>query len=256
MNQNTLIGMWTLTRRELTRILRVWTQTLIPPIVTSLLFILVFGLSLGTRISEISGVSYIEFIIPGLLMMAVIMSSYSNTSTSLYLAKFQGNIQEVLVAPISYWQIIAAMTFASFLRSLIVGAGILLVAMLLTPINVVNIWVLAFFFTMCTLIFAFAGIATALWADSFDQMSVFITFLITPLTYLGGVFYSIDMLPPLWQNVSKFNPILYMVDGFRFGFIGVTDVPLLHSVLVVTVLALGFFVLCVYMFKTGYKLRT
>ena len=251
-----LTGFFTLTEREVSRFLRVWQQTIIPPMITSILFILIFGYSLGSRISAVAGVSYIGFIIPGLLMMGVIMSAYSNTSSSLYISKFQGQVQEYLVAPLSYWQIIFALTIAGVLRAILVGVGILAVSLLFTSLTVHSYAMLLFFIVMVSLLFSFAGIATALWAGNFDQMSVFATFLITPLTYLGGVFYSISMLPPFWGTVARFNPILYMVDGFRYGFIGITDVPLWHSVLLVLLLTVSFFVLCVWMFKKGYKLRT
>ncbi len=253
---STLTALWTLTRKEVTRTFRVWTQTIIPPILTSSLFIVIFGYSLGSRISEIAGTSYLEFILPGLLMMGVIMSAYASTSFSLYIQRFHRGIEELLVSPIAYWQIIAGLTIAAIIRALLVGFGILAVSLLFTTVTVHNLFLLLFFIIATSLLFAFAGIVTALWAENFDQMSVFSTFLITPLTYLGGVFYSIQMLPGIWQSVAKFNPILYMVDGFRYGFIGVSDVPLTHSILLVSILTIFFFLLCVHLFKTGYKLRT
>ncbi len=249
-------GFTTLTERECRRFLRVWQQTIIPPVITSLLFILIFGYSLGSQISEIAGVSYLEFIIPGLLMMGVIMSAYMNTVSSLYISKFQGSVQELLVAPLSYWEIISALTIAALLRAIMVGICILGVSLLFTGISVHSVLVLAYFMIMIPLLFAFAGIATGLWAGNFDQMNIFSTFIITPLTYLGGVFYSIAMLPSFWQNIAKFNPILYMVDGFRYGFLGFSDIPLWISMVLVLGLALFFFILCAQLFKKGYKLRT
>ncbi|PIN87485.1 ABC transporter permease [Candidatus Woesearchaeota archaeon CG10_big_fil_rev_8_21_14_0_10_32_24] len=250
-----LTGMWTLAQREISRFLRVWQQTIIPPIITSTLFILIFGYSLGSRIKMVGGIGYLEFIIPGLLMMGVIMSAYMNTSSSLFISKFQKNIQEVLVSPLAYWQVIAALTLAAVLRALLVGIGILIVSFLFANLVVGNIFILLYFIIMVSIIFAFAGIATALWATSFDKMNVFATFLITPLTYLGGVFFSVQMLPPMWQNFAKFNPILYMVDGFRYGFIGTSDVNIWYSVILVFLLVVGFGALCVHLFKIGYKLR-
>jgi len=251
-----LTGFLTLTERECRRFLRVWQQTIIPPIITSLLFILIFGYSLGSRISSIGEVSYLEFILPGLLMMGVIMSAYMNTLSSLYISKFQGSVQELLIAPLSYWEIISALTIAALLRAVTVGISILGVSLLFTTIAIHSILILIYFVLGVSLLFAFAGIATGLWANSFDQMNVFATFLITPLTYLGGVFYSISMLPSFWQTVAQFNPILYMVDGFRYGFLGQSDIPLWVSMLLVFVLALFFFVLCVQLLKKGYKLRS
>lgn len=251
-----VIGLLTLTERECRRFLRVWQQTIVPPIITSLLFILIFGYSLGSRITDISGISYLEFILPGLLMMGVIMSAYMNTSSSLYISKFQGNVQELLVAPLSYWEIIASLTAAGILRGILVGLSILAVSLLFTSIHIYSVFVLVYFMVMVSLLFSFAGIATGLWANNFDQMNVFATFVITPLTYLGGVFYSIHMLPALWQDLARFNPILYMVDGFRYGFLGTSDVPLWLSMLLVLILTAVFFVWCIYLFKKGYKLRS
>ncbi len=249
-------GFLTLTERECRRFLRVWQQTIIPPVITSLLFILIFGYSLGSQISEVAGVSYLEFIIPGLLMMGVIMSAYMNTVSSLYISKFQGSVQELLVAPLSYWEIIFAMTIAAVLRAVAVGICILVVSLLFASVSIHSVLVLGYFMVMVSLLFSFAGIVTGLWASNFDQMNIFSTFVITPLTYLGGVFYSIHMLPSFWQTMAQFNPILYMVDGFRYGFIGRSDVSLWISMLLVLVLALFFFGMCVQLFRKGYKLRT
>ena len=170
--------------------------------------------------------------------------------------KFDGSIQELLLAPITYWQIIIGQTVAALLRSLLVGAGILLISLAFTNIQVHSVLFLILFVVLTAALFSFAGIATALWAENFDKMNIFSVFLITPLTYLGGVFYSISMLPPLWQSVAKFNPILYMVDGFRYGLIGVHDMPLNQSLIIVISLTLLFFVICVRMFKTGYNIRS
>jgi ABC-2 type transport system permease protein len=256
MKNDNLVALTTLTKREVTRFLRIWTQTLIPPILTSTLFILIFGYSLGSQISDIAGVTYLEFIVPGLLMMGVIMTAYMSTSFSLFIQKFHGSIQELLVSPMSYWQIIFGLTFAAMLRSFLVGLGILGVSLIFTSIQIFNVFYLLLIVISVSMLFSFAGIVTALWAEDFDKMSVFSTFLITPLTYLGGVFYSIQMLPSFWANVAKFNPILYMVDGFRYGFLGVSDIPFINSLILVLSLTLIFFGLCVYLFSIGYKLRT
>ncbi len=250
------IPLTTLVRKEILRFLRVWSQSLIPPMVTSALFILIFGYSLGSRITDVAGVSYLEFIVPGLVMMGIIVSSYAGSSFSLYLSKFQGSIQELLVSPISYWQIIAGFTIAAVLRGALVGLGILIISLLFTPIQIHSLLVLLYFILAAAVLFALAGIATALWANNFEQVSVFSTFLITPLTYLGGVFYSIHMLPEFWASMAAFNPILYMVDGFRYGFLGVSDVSVQFSAFLVLGIALFFFILCVHLFRIGYKLRT
>ncbi len=251
-----LTGFWALTEREIKRFFRVWQQTIIPPIITSLLFLLIFGYALGSRIREVDGLPYISFILPGLVMMGILMSAYANTSSSVYISKFQGNIQEWLVAPLSYWQIIFGLTLAAVLRALLVGIGIIVVGLFFASLPFQNILVILYFAVFVSLLFSFAGIATGLWAGNFDQMSVFATFIITPLTYLGGVFYSIQMLPPFWNAIAQFNPIFYMVDGFRYGFLGINDVSLLHSMIIVLVLTLLFFLLCVQLLRKGYKVRS
>lgn len=250
-----LISLLSFTKREVSRLLRVWKQTIVPPIVTSLLYILIFGYSLGSKITDINGISYLEFIFPGLIMMGVISSAYSNTSSSLYIAKFQGSIQEVLVAPISYMSIIMALATGSVVRSVLVAIGTLAIGSLFAGLSIVNVFVIIYFLLMSILLFAFAGILSGLWADSFDQMTVFSTFVVTPLTYLGGVFYSIDMLPGFWRTISLFNPIYYLVDGFRYGFFGNSTSPLWISICVVAVLTIGFATACVYLFRKGYKIR-
>jgi len=250
------IPMLAISRREITRILRIWSQTIVPQVLTSVLFIIIFGYSLGSRITDIAGVSYLEFIIPGLLMMAVIMSSYMNTSSSLYFAKWSKMMQEWLVAPISYWQVIISLTLAGMFRALLVGFSILLISLIFTSIQVHSYLILIYFIFMNSLMFSFAGIATALWATNFDRLNVFSTFIITPLTYLGGVFYSIKMLPEFLGNIATFNPIFYLVDGFRFAFLGVSDVSVVYSILIALVLTFLFFGLCIHLFRIGYKFRT
>ena len=250
------IPMLAISRREITRILRIWSQTIVPQVLTSVLFIIIFGYSLGSRITDIAGVSYLEFIIPGLLMMAVIMSSYMNTSSSLYFAKWSKMMQEWLVAPISYWQVIISLTLAGMFRALLVGFSILLISLIFTSIQVHSYLILIYFILMNALLFSFAGIATALWATNFDRLNVFSTFIITPLTYLGGVFYSIKMLPEFLGNIATFNPIFYLVDGFRFAFLGVSDVSVVYSILIALVLTFLFFGLCIHLFRIGYKFRT
>ncbi len=182
-------GFLTLTERETVRFLRVWQQTIIPPVITSLLFILIFGYTFGSQISKVAGVSYLEFIVPGLVMMGMIMSAYMNTSSSLYISKFHGNIQELMISPLSYWEIIFALTIAGVARALLVGISISMVSLLFTNIVVYHLFILLFFGMMVSLLFSLAGIASGLWAQTFDQMNLFSTFIITPLTYLGGVFY-------------------------------------------------------------------
>lgn len=249
------IGFYSMIRREFNRIVRMWTQTLVPPLITALLYILIFGYTLGNRIDNIAGFSYLEFVIPGLVMMGIISSSYANTSSSLYLSKFQGAIQELLISPLSYMEIVLAYTFGGVMRGLMVGFGTLLISLLFTKVTVTHIFVVLFFTIAVSLIFSFAGIITGLWANNFDQMMIFSTFLITPLVFLGGVFYSITMLPGIWQTISHYNPILHMVNGLRYGTLGIVDVPIVTSIIVVSLLTIVTFIITVYLFKKGYNLR-
>ena len=251
-----MIAFNTLLLRELKRFMRVWQQSLIPPIVTSSLFIVIFGYSLGSRISNIGGVSYLEYIFPGLLMMGVIMSSYMNCSFSIFQSKFQGNIQEILVSPMSYWQIITAVMIGGIIRSMLVGLGISLVAIFFAKISILNYPLLILYILFTSIIFSLAGIITGVWATGFDRVNVFSTFILTPLTYLGGVFYSVSMLPPFWQKIAQFNPLLYMIDGFRYSFIGSSEVPIISSLIVIIIVAISLFYACLWIFKSGYKLRT
>lgn len=245
-----------MTEREIARMFRVWTQSIVPPIITSLLFLLIFGHALGDRLSPSPELSYLQFIIPGLVMMGIMTSSYANTSFSLFISRFHEMTQEWLSAPIPYWQIVAALTIGGVIRGLVVGAGILLASLFFGSVPLANIGVILYFSLMASLLFSFAGIITALWAKNFDRLNVFATFIITPLTYLGGVFYSLSMLPKEWASAARWNPMFLMVDGFRYGFFGRSDVVLWISMLLVFVLTFLFGIWCVYLFRKGYGLRT
>ncbi len=250
------IGFFTLVRREIQRFSRLWSQTLIPPLITALLYMLIFGYSIGSRISSVQGFSYLQFIIPGLIMMSIITNSYANASTSLYIAKFQGNIQELLVSPLSYLELVCAFLLGGITRGLIVGLGVFIVSIVFSSVPLMHIFIILIFAILVSFIFACAGLLTGIWAKNFDQMSVFQTFIITPAIYLGGVFYSLHMLPSFWQHVSRFNPLFYMIDGFRYGFLGVSDGSVLLSFIILVVLAIVSFTLCVHLFRKGYQLRT
>lgn len=236
--------------------MKVINQALLAPVVSAFLYLAVFGVFIGSQISDINGVSYLEFIIPGLVMMNVIMNSYSNTSTSVLISKIFGSIQEILTAPLSYLEMGLAMALAGVVRGVVVGLITLLIGLLLTPVPVQNVLIFAYFMVMVSLIFSSFGILTGLWAEKFEHVTIFSTFLITPLTFLGGVFYSIRLLPDMLQRASVFNPLLYMIDGMRFGMLGVSDVSVAVSMALVLVLALASFAAVVIAFRRGYKLRT
>jgi ABC-2 type transport system permease protein len=242
--------------RECHRFIRLANQTLVPPIITVVLFILIFGYALGSRISSIQGVSYMQFLIPGLVMMTVINSAYSNTSSSLYIARFQGSIQELLVSSMSNLETVLAFILGGVLRGLCVGAIVIVIATFLADITIVHVGATFFFILVVAFIFSCAGFITALWAEDFDRLSLFQNYVLTPLTYLGGVFFSVDNLPPVWKAVAMANPILYFVNGLRFGFLGITDVPLAAATVICLFVATGAFVLCFLLYRAGYNLKT
>ncbi len=224
------IAFKTILRKEVVRFLRIWSQTLLPPVITQSLYFIIFGGFIGSQIPDINGVSYMSFIVPGLVMMAVINSSFTNVVSSFFGSKFQKNIEELLVSPTPNWIIVAGYVGGGVLRGLLVGAIVFLVSLFFINPLIHNIWLILLFVILTSVLFALGGLINAIFAKKFDDTMIFPTFILTPLTYFGGVFYSIDRLPAVWQNVSKLNPILYMVDGFRYGFFGFADVNIWVSV--------------------------
>ncbi|MDP5030098.1 MAG: ABC transporter permease [Paraglaciecola sp.] len=222
-NRN-FVALRTIWIKECTRFLRIWVQTLLPPAITMSLYFVIFGNLIGSRIGQMGGFSYMEFIVPGLIMMAVITNSYSNVCSSFYSAKFQHNIEEMLVAPVPNWVIIAGFVGGGVARALLIGIIVTSVSLFFVDIKIHNLAFIIITLILTAVLFATAGLINAIFANSFDDISIIPTFILTPLTYLGGVFYSLSMLPELWQWVSKANPIVYMVNGFRYGFLGVSDV--------------------------------
>lgn len=224
-----MIALQTLWIKECTRFLRIWIQTLVPPAITMSLYFVIFGSLIGSRIGQMDGVSYMEFIVPGLIMMAVITNSYANVSSSFYSAKFQHNIEELLVAPVSNWIIIAGFVGGGVARAVLIGIIVTCVSMFFVDISIYNLPIVIITLLLTSILFATAGLINAVYAKTFDDISMVPTFVLTPLTYLGGVFYSLKLLPEFWQWVSKINPVVYIVNGFRYGFSGVSDVNYLYS---------------------------
>lgn len=246
MNKQSLATDWvayhTLVRREFRRFIRIWVQTLIPPVITTTLYFLIFGKLIGRRIGSIEGVSYIEFIAPGLIMMAILTNAYSNVSSSFFSTKMHKNIEEQLVSSMPDTLIILGYVTGGVLRGLLVGTIVAVVSMLFTPIHVEQFFLTLLVAFLTAMVFAFAGFLNGLYAKTFDDVSLIPTFVLTPLTYLGGVFYSISMLSPTWQTVAQFNPLLYVINGFRYTMLGISDVSfiLTTTVLLVTVVFLFF----------------
>ncbi|WP_392565755.1 ABC transporter permease [Utexia brackfieldae] len=232
-----LCSIW---RKEITRFLRIWVQTLVPPVITMSLYFVIFGNLIGHRIGDMHGVSYIQFIVPGLIMMAVITNAYTNVCSSFFSAKFQRNIEELLVAPVPTHIIIAGYVGGGVARGVLIGIIVTLVSLLFVSFEVHSWLVVVFTLLMTAILFSLAGLLNAVYAKTFDDISIIPTFVLTPLTYLGGVFYSLSLLPTVWQWISKFNPIVYMINGFRFGFLGMSDVslPMTFSILSLFVLVL------------------
>lgn len=220
------VGFWTLVRKEINRILRIWPQTLLPPAITMTLYFVIFGNLIGKRIGQMDGFDYMSFIVPGLVMMSVITNSYGNMVSSFFGAKFGRHIEELLVSPMPNSVILGGYIAGSLSRGLMVGLIVSIIAMFFSRIQIHNIWIVLTTAVLTSVVFSLAGFINAAFAKKFDDIAIVPTFVLTPLTYLAGVFYSISMLPDFWQKVSKFNPILYMVNAFRYGFLGVSDIDI------------------------------
>lgn len=249
------LACYTLFRKERARFLKVWLQTVLAPVVTSLMYVVVFGHVLEGRVEVFDGVSYVAFLIPGLLMMSVIQNAFANSSSSMIQSKVMGSIIFILLPPFSALELFIAYVGAAIVRGLMVGVGVLLLALFYVKVPVENIFIIIGFAFLGSYIMASLGLIAGMWAEKFDQIAAFQSFIIVPMTFLSGVFYSINSLPPLWSAVSKFNPFLHMIDGFRYGFFGQSDQPVELSFVVMLVAALLLTVVSVALLKRGYKLR-
>jgi ABC-2 type transport system permease protein len=245
------VGFRTIVIREFSRITRIWAQTLVPPAITATLYFVIFGSLIGRRIGEMGGVSYMQYIAPGLIMMAVITNSYGNVVSSFFGAKFGRHIEELLVAPLPNWLIVAGYVAGGLVRGLLVGLVVTVIALFFTRLHVEHLGAVTAAVLLTAVIFSLLGFINAVFAKNFDQISFVPTFILTPMTYLGGVFYSIAMLPDWAQAVSKANPILYMVNAFRYGFLGHSDVNLGLSFTLMVVAAALLFGVCVWLMEKG-----
>lgn len=245
----------TIVRKEALRYLRVWSQTLLPPVVTMSLYFVIFGGFIGSQIAPINGYTYMEFIVPGLIMMSVIMSSFMHTVSSFYFAKFQKTIEEIMVSPTPYPVVIAGYISGGVLRGMTIATLVMVVASFFTDASMMHPGIMLLFALLTSVLFSMVGLLNGVFANSFDGISIVPNFVLTPLTYLGGVFYSVTMLPPFWQSVSQWNPILYMVNGFRYGFLGVSDVSVTFAAGLLLTLTVSLFTYTWYLFRTGRGLR-
>jgi len=249
------IGFKTIIIREFSRIVRIWGQTIVPPAVTATLYFIIFGSLIGRRIGQVGGYDYLQFIAPGLIMMTVIQNSYANVVSSFFGAKFGKHVEELLVAPLPNWLIVAGYIGGGILRGVLVGAVVTMVALFFTRLNITHVFAIITAVLLTSMVFSLGGFINALFATNFDQISWFPTFVLTPLTYLGGVFYSITMLPGWAHVVSHGNPILYMVSAFRYGFLGTTDVDLRLAYGIMVAAAAGMFALAVTLLNRGAGIR-
>ncbi len=241
----------TIVRRETTRIFRIWSQTLLPPLIMQSLYFLIFGGFVGSRVGLVDGVPYMAFIVPGLVMMAVIQSSFMNVVSSFFMAKFQKSIEEIMVSPTPDWAMMAGYVTGGVVRGSVVGALVFAVSAFFAHPVVRHPWAILLFLVLTATLFSLAGFMNGIFAKKFDDISIFSTFVLVPLTYLGGVFYSVRQLPPAWQMVSRVNPILYMVDGFRYGFFGVAGIPVWWSAFLLAVVTAVLAATNLYLLRRG-----
>jgi len=227
------IAFRTIVRKETRRFARIWVQTIVPPSINAILYMLIFGSLIGARISDMGGFRYIDFIVPGIIMMAVIINSYSNVVSSFFSSKMQNYIEEILVSPVSNITIVLGYVTGGMARGLLVGSLVAVVSLLFSDIKPVHPVITIAIAVLTSMMFSLGGLINAVFAKSFDDIAIVPSFVLTPLTYLGGVFYSISMLPPIWQTISMFNPMLYMINGFRYGILGSSDIPIWTSFLVI-----------------------
>ena len=246
----------TIVDKEITRILRIWVQTLLPSAITMSLYFIIFGTFIGSQVRDIDGFTYMEFIVPGIIMMSVITNSFMNVVSSFFSTKFMKSVEEILVSPTPNWVILIGYAAGGVFRGLLVGIIVLLISMFFTSLQIHNLAVVIVFILLTSIAFSLGGFLNATFAKKFDDISLIPTFILTPLTYLGGVFYSIDVLPPILKGISLLNPILYMVNGFRFGFLGISDINIWIGFWMLVALIVVLFYVNLYLLKKGIGLKS
>lgn len=250
------IAFKTIFLKEVRRFTRIWVQTILPAVITTTLYFVIFGHLIGPQIGNMAGHRYIDFLVPGLIMMAVITNSYANVVGSFYGAKFQRNIEEMLVSPTPNYIILLGFVMGGVARGLVVGLVVTIVSLLFSHLHMHNVFVIVSMVMLTSLLFSLAGLVNGVFAKSFDDINIVPIFVLTPLTYLGGVFYSIHLLPAFWRNVSHLNPILYMVNAFRYGFLGISDINLGLSYLIVLSVIAALFTLALHLLNKGHGMRS
>lgn len=250
------IALCTIVRKEIVRFTRIWIQTLLPPVITMGLYFVIFGELIGSRIGQMGGFTYMEFVVPGLIMMSVITNSYGNVVSSFFGVKFQHSIEEVLVSPTPNYIILLGYVVGGVCRGLLVGFIVTMVSLCFTTFSIHNVPVTIVIVLMTSIVFSLAGFLNAVFARTFDDISIIPTFVLTPLTYLGGVFYSINLLPPVWQYLSQLNPILYMVNAFRYGILGISDINIGYALVGIAAFAIMLTIACLSLLARGTRLRS
>lgn len=245
----------TIVIKEVRRFMRIWVQTLVPPVITISLYFVIFGNLIGSRIGEMSGQSYMDFIVPGLIMMSVINNSYANVVSSFFSQKFQRSVEELLVSPVPNHVILLGFVVGGVARGLAIGLIASLISLFFSGLSLHNLFVTVMVVLMSSVVFALGGFINAIFANKFDDVTIVPTFILTPLIYLGGVFYSIDLLPPFWRAVSQLNPIFYMINAFRYGILGVSDVPIIWAFSMLVVFTVVLFALAMWLLHRGTGLR-
>ncbi len=249
------IGLKTIVTKEILRVLRIWVQTIVPPAIMMTLYFIIFGNLIGRRIGTMGGFDYMQYIAPGLIMMSVITNSYGNVVSSFFGAKFGRHIEEMIVSPMSNATIIIGHVAGGVIRGLLVGAMVTVIALAFTSLEVQHPLITISMVLLTSTVFALAGLINAIFARKFDDISIVPTFVLTPLTYLGGVFYSIALLPEFWQQLSRVNPILYMVNAFRYGILGVSDISIYTAYTIVILFVAGLFTACLLLLNRGVGIR-
>lgn len=252
----TYVALKTIIRKEIIRFMRIWQQTFLPPAITMTLYFIIFGKLIGSQINKIDGYAYMQYIVPGLTMMSIMTNAYSNTVTSFFGAKFSKSIEEMLVSSMPSYVILLGYVLGGALRGLIVGAIVIFISLFFTQIHIHNFSIVIIMAVLAALLFSLAGLINGVFAKKFDDVSFIPTFILTPLTYLGGVFYSLHQLPPVWQKISAFNPVLLMVDTFRYGMLGISDLNIYFGFIIVTILFIVMLIWCMYLLKKGIGLRS
>lgn len=251
-----LIAFQTIIVKEVRRFTRIWVQTLVPPAITMCLYFIIFGNLIGSRIGEMGGYDYMQYIVPGLIMMSVITNSYANVVSSFYSAKFQNCVEEILVSPTPNYIILAGFVGGGVARGVLVGLVVTLLSLFFTELHLEHLFITFVVVILTATLFAIGGFINAVFANKFDDISIVPTFVLTPLTYLGGVFYSIDLLPDFWRSVSLINPIVYMVNAFRFGILGVSDVNVYFSIFMISGFVLVFGIVALQLLNKGVGIRS